>query len=69
MSEMMKGRAHIRLNKKRQTYRMRFTPIFEDQLELIQFALSIARREAETEYDSVALDAICQHFLATYPRD
>jgi hypothetical protein len=34
---------------------------------LIMNALEIARNELGTEHDSVALDAICIHFLSTCP--
>jgi len=58
-----KGKVNIRYNTKRKTYRVRFSPLHRDQLEVILLALEMARKEANTEYDSVALDCICLHFL------
>ena len=45
--------------------RLRFYGVAEDQLETIQLALKITRVWAGTQHDSVALDAICQHFLSS----
>ena len=47
-----------------QTQRMRIYSLHEDQIELIQTALNKARRESETEYDSVALTNICLAYLS-----
>lgn len=65
----VRGRLNTRYNAKRDTHRLRFTSVHPDQAETIFAALELARREAGTEFDTVALDAICQHFLATYPAE
>ena len=59
------GRVHVRPCKNRGYSRMRFLHIYPDQVETILDALSFARDELGTEYDSVALDNICMHYLAT----
>ena len=61
-----KGRVNIRYKAKRNTYRFRFFSIHPDQAETILQALAVARETSNTEFDVVALDAICQHFLATF---
>lgn len=61
-----RGRVNIRCNQSRGTARLRFTNVHPDQQQTILSALALARSEAGTDYDAVALDAICQHFLATY---
>ena len=38
--------------------------LHEDQMEVVLDALGKAKHELETEYDSVALDGICQNFLS-----
>lgn len=60
----VRGKVNIRHNEKRGTSRLRFTPVHDDQLEVILPALAKARNEAETEYDTVALTCICLHYLA-----
>ena len=62
-SKSVRGKANIRYNAKRGTYRLRFTPAHDDQLEIILPALEKARAEAGTDYDTVALTYICQHYL------
>ena len=47
--------------------RMRFR-LHTDQAENVRAALDIARADLGTEFDHVALDAICTAFLATQPR-
>ena len=47
-----------------QTQRMRIYSLHEDQIGLIQCALKKARRESETEYDSVALTNICLAYIS-----
>ena len=56
-------------SKRNHLHRLRFYGIDSDRLETIVRALSVARNDLGTEYDSVALEAICQHFLATYIPD
>ena len=45
---------------------MRFYALADEHVETIQQALKIIRQEIGTESDSVALDAMATHFLATY---
>jgi hypothetical protein len=59
-----KGRVNVHPNKGRGYSRLRFLHIYPEQVETILDALSFAREELGTEYDSVALDAICMHYLA-----
>lgn len=59
------GRVHARFHPRRETYRLRFTAIHEDQRETIFAALQKARLEAETDFDSVALELICLAYLAS----
>lgn len=56
-------RMHIRKCKEG-SYRLRFYHAHEDQLETFQVALKTARSELGTEFDTVALEAICLAFLA-----
>ncbi len=60
-----RGRVNVHPNKGRGYSRLRFLHIYPDQVETILIALSCAREELGTEYDSVALDAICMLYLAT----
>jgi len=46
------------------SYRLRIYHAHEDQIETIQLALDHARSELGTEFDSVALDAICTNYLS-----
>ena len=57
------GRVHVRPCKNRGYSRVRFLHIYPEQVETILIALSDAREELGTEYDSVALDHICMHYL------
>jgi hypothetical protein len=52
-------------SKKGDTRRMRIYSLHDDQVDLIKTALAKARKEGETEYDSVALTYICMDFIAT----
>jgi hypothetical protein len=58
------GRVHVRPNKDRGYSRLRFSHIYPEQVETILSALAFAREELGTEFDAVALDAICMHYLA-----
>ncbi len=60
---MSNGKVDIRLTKRTGKYRLRFYAVAEDQLDIILPALQHAREEMGTEYDSVALDAICAQYL------
>ena len=62
---MPNGQVDIR-NTKDGKHRLRFYAVADDHLKTIVDALRIARHDSGTAYDSVALDAICTHFLATY---
>lgn len=64
-----RGRVNRRFNAKRGTYRLRFTSVHPDQLQTIEQALALARGEAGTQYDTVALEGICLSYLATGPRN
>jgi hypothetical protein len=46
------------------SHRLRIYHAHEDQIETIQLALDHARSELGTEFDSVALDAICTNYLS-----
>ena len=52
------------ISKDRGYSRLRFLHLYPEQVETILIALSHAREELDTQYDSVALDAICMHYLA-----
>jgi hypothetical protein len=65
---MTTGRVDKRFNEARGKYRFRFHAIAPDHAETILLALEHARGELGTQFDSVALDAICQHYLATAVR-
>ena len=65
---MAKGRVDIRVMKKTDKARLRFYNVYPELLHTILAALELARQEAGTHSDTVALDAICMHFLSTYPR-
>ena len=63
--ESVRGKAHLRFNSQRGTYRFRFNGVHKDQAEVILGALEKARMEASTDYDTVALDRICIAYLAS----
>jgi len=46
------------------SYRLRFYHVHADQIETIQPALEGARRELGTEFDAVALEALCMNYLS-----
>jgi hypothetical protein len=60
---MAHGRVNIRTSEKTGKTRLRFFGVAADQLEDILQALSVARMELDTKYDSVALEAICLSYL------
>ena len=60
------GRVHTRYNAKRGYHRFGFRPVHPDQAETILQALAIAREARGTEFDAVALEDICLHFLSTF---
>ena len=62
---MPSGQVDVRRTERTGKSRLRFYGIADDQLENIRTALSLARSELGTEFDSVALDAICMTYLAT----
>lgn len=62
---MPSGRVDVRRTERTGKSRLRFYGVADDQLEIIRTALSLARSEFGTEFDSVALDAICVSYLAT----
>ena len=66
---MPNGRVDIRSIKRSGKARLRFYNLASDQLENILTALEQAREELGTEYDSVALDALATHYLATPGND
>lgn len=63
---MTVGRVDIRETKRSGKFRLRFYAVAPDHLEVILTALEAAREELGTNFDSVALDAICTHFLASH---
>lgn len=60
-----RGRVDARFNPERGKYRFRFHGVAPDQAESILAALQHARAEFGTDFDTVALDAICMHYLAS----
>jgi hypothetical protein len=46
------------------SYRLRFYHTHPDQIETIELGLERARQEANTEFDSVALEAIFMNYLS-----
>lgn len=46
------------------SYRLRFYHAHADQIEIIELGLERARQEANTEFDNVALEAICMNYLS-----
>ncbi len=49
--------------------RLRFPDVHEDQLDLILQALEVAGEAMGTEHGTVALEAICLHFLTTFSHE
>ncbi len=62
---MPAGRVDKRFTERSGKWRLRFYSVAPDHLEVVLAALQAAREEIGTEYDSVALDAICVEFLAS----
>jgi len=63
MDKVKPGKVDIRTMKRTGKARLRFYGVAPDHLEIILEALKLAREEFNTEYDTVALDSICMHFL------
>jgi hypothetical protein len=63
---MSNGKVDKRFSEARGKYRLRFHSVAPDHAENILAALGHARRELGTEFDSVALDGICTHYLTTF---
>lgn len=64
---MANGKVDVRISQRRKTARLRFYDVYTDQITTIQTALEQARQDAGTAHDTVALDAICMHYLSTRP--
>jgi hypothetical protein len=60
-----KGAVDVRLSKRTGRARLRFYEVAGDQLLTIELALAQAREDADTPWDSVALEAICMAYLST----
>jgi hypothetical protein len=60
---MAAGRVDVRMMKHSGKARLRFYGVAPDHLETILKALAMAREELNTEYDTVALEAICLLFI------
>jgi hypothetical protein len=58
------GKVDVRFRESTGKYRLRFYGVAPDQKDTILLALDRARLEAETQYDAVALEAICMQYLA-----
>lgn len=63
---MSSGRVDVRFRESTGKARMRFYGLAEEHVDNIQLALKFIREELNTDFDSVALDAMATHFLATY---
>jgi hypothetical protein len=61
---MSSGKVDVRFSEGTGKYRFRFYGIAPDQSKTILLALERARSELGTEYDSVAVEAICIGYLA-----
>ncbi len=64
-SEPTSGKVDVRFSQTAGKYRLRFYAVAPDHAETILNALKRARSELGTEYDAVALEAICMAYLAT----
>lgn len=64
IEKSVRGRVNVRFNAGRNTFRLRFNAVHQDQMTTIKQALEDARAEWGTEYDVVALEAICLSYLA-----
>lgn len=58
------GMARFRFLPKRGTYQMKVFPMYVDHVETVRLALEKARKELGTQYDAVALEAICASYLS-----
>lgn len=63
---MANGRVDIRVMKRTGKARLRFYDVYPGHLEMVLAALEMAREDSGTHSDTVALDAICTHFLVSY---
>jgi hypothetical protein len=63
-SQIESGKVDVRFSKSTGKFRLRFHGVAPDQKETILLALERARSELETEYDAVALEAICMNYLS-----
>ena len=61
--------AALNQSKRNSLFRLRFYGIDQDRLDTILRALRIARLDSGTEFEAVALENICLHFLSTYVPD
>lgn len=62
---MTKGRMDKRTMNRNGLTRLRFYDVNSERLKTIESALAKSRAEGETEHDTVALEYICQHYLAS----
>ena len=62
---MSKGKVDIRTCNRNGKARLRFYDVAPDHLEMIKQALQVAREQTGSEHDTVALEAICMHFLSS----
>lgn len=60
---MAKGRRDARQSKRDGKTRLRFYGLSDEQVRIIDLALEGVRKEMETDFDAVALEAICHHYL------
>jgi len=60
---MSKGRRDARRSQRDEKWRLRFYGLSDDQLLIIDLALEKARHAMNTDFDSVALEALCHYFL------
>jgi hypothetical protein len=60
----MSGRRMNRRKCKDGSSRLRFYHAHDDQIEIIERSLDRAREEIRTEFDVVALEAICMNYLS-----
>jgi len=62
---MSSGRVDIRTIKRTGKARLRFYAVAPEHLEIILAALETARKDLDTEFDTVALEGLCMHYLNT----
>ena len=63
---MTSGKVDIRTMKRTEKARLRFYNVYPEQSEIILAALEKARESTGSKHDTVALEAICIHFLSSY---